>query len=128
EVSFAEAFGGGGGARGALLERGAAEEDLHARQQLAHRERLAEVVVRTDLESEDAVELLVARGEKDDGDALGLRADAAAELEAVHLRHEDVEDHQTGQLVLECVPRFEAVRVELDRIALDRKSTRLNSS
>ena len=44
----------------------AAEQHLDARHQLAHRERLAQVVVGADLEAEHAIELLLARGHEDD--------------------------------------------------------------
>ena len=57
---------------------GAAEEHPDARDQLAHGEGLAEVVVAAELEAEDAVDFLVARGEEEDGDVLGLAADLAA--------------------------------------------------
>ena len=108
----------GRGPGGAVIDGRAAEEHLHARQQLAHRERLAEVVVGADLQAENAVELFVARGEKDDGHGLGHAADAPAELEAVHLRHHDVEDDQAGKLVLKRTPGLEPGRVLLDRISL----------
>src|SRR2546425_816163 len=50
--------------------RGATEKDTDPSDQLAHRKRLAQVVVGAELEAEDAVELFVARGEEDDRDGL----------------------------------------------------------
>src|SRR5258706_15202202 len=76
-VGFARRLGAAGGA---------AEEHADARDQLAHGERLAKVVVAAELQAEDAVELFVARGEKEDGNGFRRRADFAAELEAVHPR------------------------------------------
>jgi hypothetical protein len=102
----------------AAIDGRAAEEDFHAREELAHREGLAEVVVGADLQPEDAVELFVAGGEKDDRRRLRHAANAPAELEAVHLGHRDVEDHEPGEFLLKRTPGFESGRVELDRIAL----------
>ena len=75
-------------ARGLQAVGRAAEQHLHAGGQLAHREGLAEVVVRPQLQAQHAVELLVPRGEEEDGQPLGEGAQAPAELQAVHARHE----------------------------------------
>ena len=48
------------------VDRRATQQHLDARHQLAHRERLAEVVVGANLEAEHAIELLLARGDEDD--------------------------------------------------------------
>jgi hypothetical protein len=50
-----------------VLRRAAAHDGLDAREQLARRERLDEVVVRARLEPGDLVGLGVAAGEQDDG-------------------------------------------------------------
>ena len=76
---------------------GAPQQHLDARHQLAHRERLAQVVVGADLEAEHAVELLLARRHEDDRQRLGPRAQPAAQFEAVHPRQADVEDHEVGE-------------------------------
>src|SRR6185436_5256671 len=102
---------------GLLAEGAAAEEHAHARHQLAHREGLAEVVVGTELEAEHAVELLVLGGEEDDRQRLRDAADAATELEAVHARHEDVEDDEVGELLAEGVPGRLAVLPGGDLVA-----------
>src|SRR5947209_14162495 len=81
-----------------LDERQPPEEHLHARRELAHRERLAEIVVCAELESENAVELFIARREKDDRKRFAARAQTAAKLETVHARHGDVEDRERRQL------------------------------
>src|SRR5437773_490224 len=51
--------------RGVLIVRGATKQDLHACEQLAHRERLAQIVVSANLQAEHAIDLLIARGQKD---------------------------------------------------------------
>ena len=85
----------------------------NARDELAKCEGLAEIVVRSELEAEDAVELLVFRGEEEDRQLLAACAKTAAELEAVEARHEDVEDGEVGQSALEPVHRLEPVRERL---------------
>ena len=107
-------------ARRRLEEREAPEQHADARHELAHRERLAEIVVRSELEAEDAVELVVLGGDEDDRERLGHRAQAAAELEAVHAGHEDVEDDEIGQALrgAERVPGGEAVGMLDDVVAL----------
>ena len=50
----------------ALLRLGTPEDRLHARDELARRERLRQVVVCADLEADDAIRLLVASGEHQD--------------------------------------------------------------
>ncbi len=76
---------------------GPAEYRLHARDELAGRERLGDVVVGTDLQTGDTVDLLVARGEHDDGGA-ALGADPAAHLEPVDPGETDVEDDETDRV------------------------------
>jgi hypothetical protein len=55
------------------LRRCPAEDALHARDELARVERLRHVVVRTDLEPDDLVDVLVACGEHEDRDVEVLR-------------------------------------------------------
>ena len=82
-------------------------------QELADREGLAEVVVGAELEPQDAVELLVLRGEQEGwGGSLRVRR-RVEELETVEPRHEDVEDREVGEGVLEARPRLQPVRERL---------------
>ncbi len=104
----------------------AAQEGAHAREQLPERERLHEVVVGAEVEAADRVLLRVARGEHEDRRAVAARAQAAADLEAVEVRHQDVEDDRVELAVREPLQRVEpvggrrdAVPVELER-GLDR--------
>jgi hypothetical protein len=83
--------------RGVLAdEREPAQQHLDARHELAGGERLAQVVIGSELETEHAVELLVARGQEDDRQLIGAAAQPPAQLEAVHARHHDVEDGEIG--------------------------------
>ena len=70
----------------------AAQHGLDARQHLAGAEGLGDVVVRAQFQAEQLVKLLALGGEHDDGQ-VGLLADLAADHEAVHLRHHDVQKH-----------------------------------
>ena len=70
--------------RGPVVDGGArAQQHFDARHQLAHRERLAQVVVGANLEAEHAIELLFARRHEDDRQRLRARAQPAAQLQAV---------------------------------------------
>ena len=72
---------------------GAAQHRAHARDELARRERLRDVVVRPELQPHDAVGLLAAGCQHDHGE---LRAppDPAAELEPVRAGKHEVEDDE----------------------------------
>ena len=65
--------------------------------QLAQAERLDDVVVRPELETDDAVDLLAA-GRDDDDRHLGACAQLATDGEAVHVREPEVEQHDVGLL------------------------------
>ncbi|MEZ5139972.1 MAG: hypothetical protein R2711_14750 [Acidimicrobiales bacterium] len=73
----------------------AAEEGLHPRHQLPHRERLGHVVVGSHGEADHQVGLVVARGEHQHGH-VAVALDQPAHLEAVHAREHQVEDDQVG--------------------------------
>ena len=84
ETAEAQRRIGGGGAT-------AAENGANARLQLARTEGFGQIVVGADLQSDDAIHLLAARGQHQDR-RLGARADRAADLEAVDVGQHDVED------------------------------------
>ena len=71
----------------------AAQQRAHARQQLAQRERLDEVVVGAGVEARDAVVDLFAGGEHQHGRPVAALAQAPADLQAVDVGHRHVEDH-----------------------------------
>jgi hypothetical protein len=66
-----------------------------AGQQLAEAERLDDVVVRTQLEADDAVDLL-ALGRDHDDRHVGAGTELAADGEAVHVGKAEVEQHEVG--------------------------------
>ena len=88
---------------------GAPQRRLHARAELAHRERLGDVVVGAQLEPEDLVDLLGLGGEHDDRDR-GAGAQPAAHLEAVHLGQHHVQHDEVEGLLGEARERLAAVR------------------
>src|SRR5205823_8089146 len=61
----------------------AAQHGLEPRDQLARAERLGEVVVRTHLQAEDPLDLVVARGDEEDRRPVLVRPQPAADLGAV---------------------------------------------
>ena len=79
----------------AALGRRAAEDRLHAGDELARVERLRQVVVGADLEPDDLVDVLVARGQHQDRHVRAL-ADAPADLDPVDVREHQVEHDQRG--------------------------------
>ena len=91
-------------ARGEPLDRrlglDAPKDGAEAREQLARRERLGDVVVGAELETDDAVGLVALRGEHEHGH-VALRADALADLEPVDARHHHVEEHGVDAALLE---------------------------
>ena len=69
----------------------------HPGHELAGRERLGDVIVGTELEAEDPIDLVVAGGEDDDRD-LARGPHAAAHLEPVEFTGKsDVDDHHLGR-------------------------------
>jgi hypothetical protein len=75
-----------------------AQHRVDPRQQLARIERLGQVVVRSHFQSENAIDVLAARGEHDDR-YLRFRAHLAAQAEAVFTRQHHVEDEQIDAMV-----------------------------
>ena len=102
--------------RRAVLGLQAAQDGAHALDDEALRERLGDVVVGAHLESEQLVDLLVLRGEEDDGH-VGLLAHAAQQLHAVHARHLDIEDAEIGRILGQRLERGRAVAVGPDLVA-----------
>ena len=67
-----------------------------AQHELGHRERLGDVVVGAELQTQHAVDLVVAGGEKHDRD-VGLGPDGAADIESVEIAGKsDVEEDELG--------------------------------
>ena len=76
---------------------GAAQRGLQSRDQLARAERLDDVVVRARLERTHHVVLVADRGQHEDRHLAPL-ADLAADLHAVAVREQQVEDRRVGAL------------------------------
>ena len=81
--------------------RRATQHRVDARQQLARRERLGDVVIGAAVETHDLVLLFSARGQHDDRHFLGLLValQRARQLEAAHVRQHPVDQHQIGALI-----------------------------
>ena len=76
----------------------AAQVGLDARQQLRHLERLGDVVVGAELEADDLVDHLAARGEHDHRRLDAALAQLAADVEAAHARQHQVEQQQVERI------------------------------
>ena len=84
---------------------GAAEDRLHAGDELTRRERLRHVVVGAELETGDAVRLLVARRQHEDRHRR-LGTDATTDLESVDAGQADVEHDETDRVAGELRERL----------------------
>jgi hypothetical protein len=113
---------GGDARRRRRVGRGSAEartaqQYFRAREELAHRERLAQVVVGPDLEPEHPIELFLTRGQEDDRQPLRLQPQPSTQLEAVDVGQADVEDHEIRQSFGERGSRRAAIGVTHGAIA-----------
>ena len=102
----------------ARRQRRAAQQHFDPRQQLAHRERLAQIVVRADLQSQHAIELVLARRHEDDRKRFRSAAQPPAQLQSVEPGQADVEDDQIRQRGVERRPGVEAIREALHLMSL----------
>src|SRR5262245_54906229 len=93
-----------------------------ASQKLARVERLRQIVVRADLETDDPVDLLAHRGQHDHRQ-LGARAQVAAERKAVFAREHEVEHDQVDPPVGEHLAHFLAVTRRQDAKAVLREKS-----
>src|SRR5262249_4880822 len=82
------------------------EDCANARNELARRERLREVVVRAELEADHSIGFLVARGQDEDRHVAEV-AQPSTELEAVDVGQPEVEHDEAGPTTVDC---FEALR------------------
>ncbi len=77
----------------------ATQQRTYARDQFARAERLAKVIVRAQLQAEQAVDLVDARRDHDDGD-VGETADVPADVEAIPAGQHEVEQYSRGLIFL----------------------------
>jgi len=89
--------------------RGAAQDGRYPGPQLVEAEGFGDVVVGAEFEAEDLVDFLPLGGEHDDRHAAVGLADGAADLEAVFLRHHNVEEEEVGALGEEDLEGFGTV-------------------
>src|SRR3954470_11242418 len=99
----------------AAVGRRAAQDRLHARDELPRVEGLRQIVVGTDLEADDLVDVLVARGQHQDRHVARL-ANALRHLDAVDVRKHEVEHDQSGHLLRDLVQRITAGRGRADGV------------
>src|SRR5260221_133677 len=72
----------------------ASKKSFYPRDELANAERLCQVVVGTELQSQDLVDLCGLRGEHKNRHRRMLRSNAFAELQSAASRHYDIEDDE----------------------------------
>jgi hypothetical protein len=71
----------------------ATQDDVHPCDEFARAEGLGDIVVAADLQTQYAIDLVVAGGEKKDRHVRGL-SDFAADVQAVEFRHADIQNDQ----------------------------------
>ena len=96
----------------------AAQQRAQPRQQLLERERLDEVVVGAGVQAADPVGHGVARGQQQHRRAVPRRAQAPADLEPVHPRHQQSSTSASGAPLGERIERLLPVRGQLGVVAL----------
>ncbi len=92
-----------------LAEFGAAQQRLDAGLQFAWAERLGDVVVGTEFETDHPIRLVGGRRQHDDGD-LGVATDLLAEGKAVVAGHHDVQNDQIRAVLGELLAHLVALR------------------
>ena len=97
------------------LRRRAAEDRLHAGDELARVERLRQVVVGADLEPDDLVDVLVASRQHQDRN-IGRMAQPPADLDPVDVRQHQVENDERRRLGLGQGERVTARRGDFDAV------------
>ena len=103
-----------------LLALRAPQDRLHAEQELAHAERLHDVVVGAELEADDAIDLLALRGEHDDLGVARRRValQRLADLGARDVGQHEVEQDEVGPLLAREAEPFFALARDEDLVAL----------
>ncbi len=98
----------------------AAEQGVHARQQVREAEVLGEEVVGAEAQARHGVELGVARGQEDDRQLGAAGAQLAAQLVAAFgfLAERNVDDHEVGEPRGEGLQRGTAARIGAHGMAL----------
>src|SRR5215510_6001512 len=96
---------------------GATQQGFDARHQLHEAERLRHIIVRPDLQPDDLVDLLAARGEHDDRRGGASGSELFADVEPAHLRKHHVQDDQVQVLLRSQAQPGGAVTRDLHRIA-----------
>jgi hypothetical protein len=97
----------------------AAEHGLDAREELHEAERLGHVVVGAELQADDLVDLLPARGQHDHRSPAPVPAQLLADIEAAFLRQHDVEHDQVVISARREPQTFVAVAGHLDGVFLE---------
>ena len=84
----------------ARLALRAPQQRAHAGDELVRAEWLRKIIVGAELEPDDPLRLLGARGQHDEWNRGGLlvRAQTAADLETVDVRQHQIEHHQSGRI------------------------------
>ncbi|OIQ65554.1 hypothetical protein GALL_528850 [mine drainage metagenome] len=108
---------------GGILWRRTAQHGLHALDQQALRERLADEIVGAHFEAEQFVDFLVLGGEENHRQ-VGFLPQPPQRLHTVHARHLDVEDGKVRRTGAEAVQRGRAIGVGHDAIAFGLKRNR----
>jgi hypothetical protein len=83
--------------------RAAAQDGTDAGRQLSRRERFHDVVVGSQLQSDDPVDLVTACREHDHGE-FGVAPDLPAQVPAIPVRQHHVEEHEFRRLPAQLVP------------------------
>src|SRR5258705_6155908 len=92
----------------------AAQYGLDASEQFANGERFGDVIIGAELEADDLIYFLTARGEHDDGNGRPFGLELLAHIESAHAGHHDVENHQVRRILESVLQPFHAIERRID--------------
>ena len=75
-----------------------AEQRLNAGNQLLHRERFCQIIIRPGFQAGNTVSFTAAGANDDNGQVAGHLADTAANLQTINIRQHQIEDHRVPRL------------------------------
>ena len=92
----------------------AAQHRANAGDQFARVEGFAEIVVGTQFQPDDAVHILLQRGQEDDRQLRPLRAHVAADVEPGPIRQQDIQHHEVNGVGRQALVQLAPVRGQAD--------------
>jgi len=94
---------------------GSSQQGFGAGNELDGCKRLDQIVVRSDIQSDDAVLYCVARGQHQDRNVIACGAQVGEQVDAVTIRQTEIQDRSVIDRKGECLPRIDIQRNDVNR-------------